>query len=110
REEKGDVKTRVLTVRSNQNNSYTSKKKVQCSKDSTDEEKSEELDYQSGDEEMVEVKTNRMFSGVWKYFKRLSSEVVKIDIIKKHTEQKITTSKLAKEYNVNASTILINHL
>ncbi|RNA02285.1 hypothetical protein BpHYR1_053842 [Brachionus plicatilis] len=30
---------------------------------------------------------------------------VKIDIIKKHTEQKITTSKLAKEYNFNASTI-----
>ncbi|RNA10087.1 hypothetical protein BpHYR1_014498 [Brachionus plicatilis] len=30
---------------------------------------------------------------------------VKIDIIKKHTEQKITTSKLAKEYNVNASII-----
>ncbi|RNA33229.1 hypothetical protein BpHYR1_014231 [Brachionus plicatilis] len=30
---------------------------------------------------------------------------VKIEIIKKNTEQKITTSKLAKEYNVNASTI-----
>ncbi|RNA39971.1 tigger transposable element-derived 4 [Brachionus plicatilis] len=30
---------------------------------------------------------------------------VKIEIIKKHTEQKITTSKLAKVYNVNASTI-----
>ncbi|RNA15504.1 hypothetical protein BpHYR1_026274 [Brachionus plicatilis] len=30
---------------------------------------------------------------------------VKIDIIKEHTEQKITTSKLAKEYNVNASRI-----
>ncbi|RNA09484.1 hypothetical protein BpHYR1_009452 [Brachionus plicatilis] len=75
REEKGDFKTRVLTVRSNQNNSYTSKKKVQFSKDSSDEEKSEELDYQSDDEEMVEVKTNRISSGVWKYFKRLSSEV-----------------------------------
>ncbi|RNA14148.1 hypothetical protein BpHYR1_010096 [Brachionus plicatilis] len=30
---------------------------------------------------------------------------VKTEIIKKHTEQKITTSKLAKEFNVNASTI-----
>ena len=30
---------------------------------------------------------------------------VKIEIIKKHTEPKITTLKLPKEYNVNASTI-----
>ncbi|RNA18208.1 hypothetical protein BpHYR1_015406 [Brachionus plicatilis] len=63
-----------LIRQNNQNNSTTSKKKVQCSMDSSDEEKSEELDYQSDDEEMAEVKTNRMSSGVWKYFKRLSSE------------------------------------
>ncbi|RNA05691.1 hypothetical protein BpHYR1_021285 [Brachionus plicatilis] len=33
---------------------------------------------------------------------------VKIDIIKKHTEQKITTSKLAKEYNPKKMIILIS--
>ncbi|RNA34951.1 hypothetical protein BpHYR1_021030 [Brachionus plicatilis] len=31
---------------------------------------------------------------------------VKIEIIKKHTEQKITTSKLAKEYKVNATSTI----
>ena len=30
---------------------------------------------------------------------------VKIEIIKKHKEENISTSKLAKHYNVNASTI-----
>ncbi|RNA13109.1 hypothetical protein BpHYR1_006672 [Brachionus plicatilis] len=39
-----------------------------------------------------------------KSFAKRENEV-KIEIIKKHTGQKITTSKLAKEYNVNASTI-----
>ncbi|RNA38448.1 hypothetical protein BpHYR1_047555 [Brachionus plicatilis] len=65
---------KIPLIRSNQNISTTSKKKVQCSKDSSDEEKSEELDYQWNDEEMVEVETNRISSGVWKNFKRLSSE------------------------------------